>query len=92
MFLSSIAPMVKFEQPVYSVNEYDTTARPVLVLTKPSSINISIQVFTTDGSATGEYILLCELSMYVSLCMYIVPSTYITKKTSKALLAWFAEI
>ena len=38
---------------MYTVNENDVI-QPVLVLSNPSSIDISVQVSTTDGSATGE--------------------------------------
>ena len=52
---SSTAITVKFSQPTYSVNEDAGPMKPVLVLSNPSSTNITVQVFTTDGSATGEY-------------------------------------
>ena len=45
-----------FSQTIYScVNEGAGSAQPVLVLNKPSATDITVQVFTTDGSATGEY-------------------------------------
>ena len=40
---------------MYSVNEDTGPARPVLVISNPSSTNITVQVTNTDGSATGEY-------------------------------------
>ena len=43
------------EQLAYNVNEDAGPAQPVLVLNNPSSTDITIQVTTTDGSATGEY-------------------------------------
>ena len=46
---------IKFNQPTYSVNEDVGTIKPVLVLSNPSSTDITVQVFITDGSATGEY-------------------------------------
>ena len=46
---------VSFSQSTYSVNEDDGPAQPVLVLSNPSSINITVQVINTDGSAVGEY-------------------------------------
>ena len=39
----------------YVVDEDDGPAQPVLVLSNPSSTDITVQVFNTDGSATGEY-------------------------------------
>ena len=46
---------VMFNQTTYSVNENAGPAQPVLVLSNPSSTDITVQVFNTDGSATGEY-------------------------------------
>ena len=47
--------VLSFIQSTYSVSEDDGPAQPVLVLSNPSSSNITVQVFNTDGSATGEY-------------------------------------
>ncbi|XP_065899383.1 adhesion G-protein coupled receptor V1-like [Dysidea avara] len=47
------APTLKFNQPTYNVNEDDGPAQPVLVLSNPSSTDITISVFSNDGSATG---------------------------------------
>ena len=44
-----------FNQSMYSVNEDNGPAQPVLVLSGPSSTDITVQVFNTDRSATGEY-------------------------------------
>ena len=46
---------VNFDQTVYNVDEDDGSAQPVLVLSNPSSTDITVVVFNTDGSATGEY-------------------------------------
>ena len=54
-FLFLLAITVSFEQSMYSVNEKAESAQPVLVLSNPSSTDITVQVFNTDGSATGEY-------------------------------------
>ena len=40
---------------MYSINEDGGPAEIKLALSNPSSSNITVQVFTTDGSATGEY-------------------------------------
>jgi len=40
---------------MYSVNENEGPARPTLILSNPSSTDITVQVTSTDGSATGEY-------------------------------------
>ena len=44
-----------FNQTVYSIDENTGPVQPVLVLSILSSFNISIEVFDTDGTATGEY-------------------------------------
>jgi len=51
----SIAITVMFNQSMYSVIENAGPARPTLVLSNPSSTDITVQVTNTDGSATGEY-------------------------------------
>ena len=50
-----VAVTVNFSRTTYNVDEDDGPAQPVLVLSNPSSTDITVQVFTTDGSATGEY-------------------------------------
>jgi len=52
---TSIVGTVSFEQSTYNVKEDGGLAEPVLVLSNPSSINVTVQVFNMDGSATGEY-------------------------------------
>ena len=44
-----------FNQTMYSVVEGAGPAQPVLVLSGPSSMTITVNVTSTDGSATGEY-------------------------------------
>ena len=46
---------ISFNQSVYSVNEPDGPAQPVLVLSNPSSTDITVTVSNTGGSATGEW-------------------------------------
>ena len=52
--LFSVDITISFSQSVYSVNEPDGPSRPVLVLSNPSSTDITVTVFNTGGSATGE--------------------------------------
>ena len=52
--LCLIAANVSFEQQTYNVNETDGQIEPVLVLSNPSSTAITVEVFSTDGSATGK--------------------------------------
>ena len=44
-----------FNQSMYSVNEDAGLAQPVLVISNPSSTDITVQVTDTEISATGEY-------------------------------------
>ena len=44
-----------FNQSMYSVNEDAGPAQAVLVISNPSSTDITVQVTNTDGSAIGEY-------------------------------------
>ena len=45
---------VTFSQSIYSFNEDDGPAQPVLVLSNPSSTDITVQVRDTQIIATGE--------------------------------------
>ena len=56
-----IAPTINFNQSTYNVDEDDGPAQPVLVLSNPSSTDINISVFSTDGSATGKDTVHCTL-------------------------------
>ena len=47
---------VSFDQLVFSVNEPDGPAQPVLVLSNPSPTDITITVSNTGGSATGKWL------------------------------------
>ena len=44
-----------FDQTFYHVNEDAGLVQLVLILSNPSSSNITVQVTNTDGSAIGEY-------------------------------------
>jgi len=50
-----IAITVKFNQSIYSVDKDTGPSQPTLILSNPSSTDITIQVINTDGLATGEY-------------------------------------
>ena len=45
---------ITFNQSAYSVNEDNGPAQPVLVLSNPSSIDITVQVSSINGTAGGE--------------------------------------
>ena len=55
IFSFHLAIMVSFVQTTYIVNEGDGLVQIGLVLSNPSSTNVTVVVFNTDGSATGEY-------------------------------------
>jgi len=46
--------MVKFDQATYNVNEGAGPAQPVLVLSNPSSTDITVQVRDIQNTATSE--------------------------------------
>ena len=53
-FVMLVVPTVKFVRSKYRVSEDKGPAQPVLVLSNPSSTDITISVFSTDRSATGK--------------------------------------
>lgn len=50
-----LAITVMFGQSMYSANEDTGSIQVELVLSGESSTDITVRVFSTDGSATGEY-------------------------------------
>ena len=54
MCSNSIAATVFFKQPLYSIDEGDTMVNLVLILSNPSMTNVTVQMFSIDGSATGK--------------------------------------
>ena len=54
-YILSLALTVMFSQTTYSVDEDDGPAQPTLVLSGPLATAITVQVTSSDGSATGEY-------------------------------------
>ena len=49
-----LAIAIQFEQSTYTVDEDDGPAQPVLVLSNPSSTDITVQVFSQDNTAIGK--------------------------------------
>jgi len=49
-----LAITISFNQSTYSVNEDDGPAQPVLVLSNPSSTNITVQVSDIQNTAISE--------------------------------------
>ena len=54
----TIVATVKFTKSKIKADEDDGPVQPVLVLSNPSSTDITVSVFSTDRSATGKDILL----------------------------------
>ena len=54
-FTLDLAITVMFVETTYSVDEDDGPAQPTLVLSNPSSTNVTIQVNSDGRSATGKY-------------------------------------
>ena len=53
-----------FNQSTYNVTENDGHVQPVVLIGEPLSIDITIQIETINGSATGKY-----YSILMILCM-----------------------
>ena len=49
-----VAPTVSFGESAYTVDEYDGPALLAVILSNPSSTDITVKVLTTDGSAIGN--------------------------------------
>ena len=47
--------IVNFDQSMYSIDENSGPVMITVVLDEPPSTNITVVVFTTDGSATGKH-------------------------------------
>ena len=58
LLIICIAVTVSFSQSTYSVNEDDGVVQPVLVLSNPTSTDITVQVRSNDNTATGKVITL----------------------------------
>ena len=53
-YLLAIAIVLFFNETIYSVNETLRHVQPVLVLSNPSSTDITVQVTDNNDTATGE--------------------------------------
>ena len=52
--LFQLAPSVNFGQSTYGIDEDKGPLQLMLILSNPSTSNITIRVFSNDGSAAGE--------------------------------------
>ena len=55
----SVAPTVSFGELTYSVDEHNGSTILTVVLSKQSSIDITVKVLTVNGKAIGKFILNC---------------------------------
>ena len=51
----AIPYIVNFDQSMYSIDENSGPVMITVVLDEPPSTDITVVVFTTDGSATGKH-------------------------------------
>ena len=54
LVVHNIDTSVRFSQSTYSFNEDDGPAQPALVLSNPSSTDITVQVIDTENTAISE--------------------------------------
>ena len=54
--LHFLVVVVSFNESAYNANENDEQVQPVLVLSQPSSTDISVLITVLDGNATGQLI------------------------------------
>lgn len=56
--LLNIDVNVSFDKPTYNINEHNGSIQLVIILSNPSSTDITVQVASTNQStATGEYVI-----------------------------------
>lgn len=60
---------MSFDQEAYEFNEENGVAQPVLVLSSPSSMDITVIINSTDSTAIGQYN--NPLWMYSNVCMHV---------------------
>ena len=58
-----------FNQSTYTINENDQLVQPVLVLNDSLATDIAVQVMTSDITATGEYINIIIINMFIVLIL-----------------------
>ena len=58
IFILYVAATVNFTQSVYNVNEGSGVVQVTLVLSNPSSVDITVEALNTDESATGDLTLI----------------------------------
>ena len=69
MLAITVAVSVSFNQSTYIINENDQLVQPVLVLNNSLATDITVQVMTSDITATGEYINIIIINMFIVLIL-----------------------
>ena len=85
---------MKFNQSTYNVDEDDGPAQPVLVLSNPSSTDITISVFSTDGSATGKDNIIntySEIATKISKIVHYLQTSLMTYIFSYSAITYFTS-
>ena len=62
-----VAATISFDQSAYSIAEDGGLVQPVLVLSNPSSVDITIQVIDTAATTIGTYIKLLTIYLYIAM-------------------------
>jgi len=75
--LYTLVCIVSFEQAAYSVNEDAGPVQLVLVLSNPSSTDVTVELLSTDGTAIGKFVtnfeqLLCLINNYELLILALI--------------------
>ena len=89
--ISLSAINVVFEQSAYSVNEELITVHPVLILSNPSAIDITIQVINTDISTSGKdmstlYVIVADVNLIPQFFHALASKQYRTCHSTQLLL------
>ena len=64
-FVFLLASIIRFSHPTYHINEHHRVVQPTLVLKNPSSFNITVQVLDVSVTATGKYIDLNAIAIFI---------------------------
>ena len=62
MYFNLVVATISFNQSMYSVNENEGSIQPVLVLSNPSSTDVTVQVTDEEGTASGKQITMININ------------------------------
>ena len=86
LYVTTVAVSVSFNQSTYIINENDQLVQPVLVLNDSLATDITVQVMTSDITATGEYINIIIINMFIVLILQEVLIIFLDHTMSHFLL------